>query len=55
MEVEVSELYKIWLILISYVIFMSTLVAFMKKLFILPFDQLETDSSENIDSFFGGL
>ena len=29
MEVEVSELYKIWLILISYVVFMSTLVAFV--------------------------
>ena len=28
---------------------------FMKKLFILLFDQLETDSSENIDSFTGGL
>ena len=27
----------------------------MKMLFILHFDQLETDSSENIDSFSGGL
>ena len=27
----------------------------MKKLFILLFDQLDTDCSENIDSFAGGL
>ena len=27
----------------------------MKKLFILLFDQLETDGIENIDSFSGGL
>ena len=27
----------------------------MKKVFILPFDQLEIDGSENIDSFSGGL
>ena len=27
----------------------------MKKLFILLFDQLETDSSENTGSFSGGL
>ena len=27
----------------------------MKKLFILLFDQLEADGSENIDSFSGGL
>ena len=27
----------------------------MKKLFILLFDQLETDGSENIDSFSSGL
>ena len=61
MEVEVSELYyilsnKIWFMLISYVVFMSTLLAFFtKNLFILFFDELETDSSENIDSFSGGL
>ena len=28
---------------------------FVKKLFILLLDQLETDGSENIDSFVGGL
>ena len=27
----------------------------MEKLFILLFDQLETDDSDNIDSFSGGL
>ena len=27
----------------------------MNKLFVLLFDQLETDGSENIDSFSGGL
>ena len=30
-------------------------LVFMKKLFILLFDQLETDGIENIDSFSGGL
>ena len=30
-------------------------LVFMKKLFILLFDQLETDGSENIYSFGGGL
>ena len=30
-------------------------LVFMKKLFILLFDQMETGGSENIDSFVGGL
>ena len=36
---------------------MTTLLAcvYEKVIYILLFDQLETDSSENIDSFSGGL
>ena len=30
-------------------------LVFMKKLFLLLSDQLETDGSENIDSFSGGV
>ena len=34
---------------------MTTFLVFVYEKFILLFDQLETDNSENIDSFLGGL
>ena len=36
-------------------IFMTTFLVFVYKKIILLFDQLETDNSENIGSFLGGL
>ena len=47
---------KIWLIFISQAIFKIIYwLVFMKKIFMLLFDQLETDGSKNIESFSGGL